>query len=121
MSTELPLFWLSFADGTLPTGTQFLGVVIIRGTEFVEAVKSAHRLGINPGGEVKCTEIEADIPPEYMDRLLSRESLAELEKLLKPPAPPDCAWCEGDGEIYPHIDDQESVTCARCLGTGRKR
>lgn len=84
MSTELPLFWLSFADGTLPTGTQFLGVVIIRDSDFVEAVKSAHRRGINPGGEVKCTEItDIDIPPEYMNRLLSRESLAELEKLFE--------------------------------------
>lgn len=83
MNPDLTLFWLSFADGTRPTGTQFLGVVIIRDSDFVEAVKAAHRLGANPGGEVKGTEIEADIPPEYMDRLLSRESLAELEKLLE--------------------------------------
>lgn len=31
-------WWLSFADGSLPAGTQFLGAVMVRAHSFIEAV-----------------------------------------------------------------------------------
>ncbi len=61
----LPLWWLSFCDASKPAGSQFLGLVLVRGVDMVQAVKVAHVLGINPGGQVK--GIECD--PQVMARL----------------------------------------------------
>ena len=44
------LWWLSFADGDLPKGQQFLGVCLVWAPAFPLAVMAAHVLGINPGG-----------------------------------------------------------------------
>ena len=71
-------FWLSFADGSLPKGRQFLGVAIIRAHSMLEAVQVAHALGINPGGEVLGHKLEYDadhsasvaIVEDFADRLL---------------------------------------------------
>lgn len=79
------VFWLSFCDADRPKGTQFLGACLIDVTAaeadnaeievllkfpFAEpdsewlaaAVKKAHRLGCNPGGEVASLEIPLDHP-----------------------------------------------------------
>ena len=78
--------WLSFADPSLPDGSQFLGVAIVRGVDVVSAVVSAHALNINPGGEVMCVEIPDDmlgrIPPYYFDRLLSRAECEEFDRVM---------------------------------------
>lgn len=83
---SLPQFWLSFADASLPKGQQFLGVAIVNAHSFLEAVKVAHILGINPGGEVQGFDVEVpggkDIPAKYVERLLSREEIAELEEAV---------------------------------------
>jgi len=42
-----PLFYLSFASEA-----GFLGVAIVEADDFLDAVKCAHELGINPGGQV---------------------------------------------------------------------
>lgn len=71
-------FWLSFADSERPKGTQFLGVVIVDAGSFIEAVRLTHVLGLNPGGEVRGTELPDDAPPvapRNMRRLLSREEI----------------------------------------------
>ena len=47
------LYWLSFADGKLPNGSQFLGGAFVRAKTMAEALRDAHRDGINPGGEVQ--------------------------------------------------------------------
>lgn len=55
-----PLWWLSFVDPDKappleeqrPGGPSFLGVAIVQAPDYLEAVRRAHRLGINPGGEV---------------------------------------------------------------------
>ena len=47
------LWWLSFADPYLPLGSQFLGAVIVPGNNLFEAVQTAHKLKLNPGGEVR--------------------------------------------------------------------
>ncbi len=52
-------FWLSFADGDLPKGQQFLGACIVQAETNIDAVTKAHLLGINPGGEVMMVEIES--------------------------------------------------------------
>lgn len=84
MST--PQFWLSFADASLPKGQQFLGAAIVNAHSFLEAVKVAHILDINPGGEVQGHEVEVpsgkEIPAQYVERLLNREEIAELEEAV---------------------------------------
>ena len=55
------LWWLSFVDPSrsapmeeqVPGGGGFLGVVVVEAPSFIAAVGKAHRLGINPGGEVQ--------------------------------------------------------------------
>lgn len=67
-------WWLSFADGE-----QFLGVAVIRAGSFPEAIRVAHILGCNPGGEVHGEVLERDtIPSGYAERLLTR---AEVEAM----------------------------------------
>lgn len=70
------MFWLSFADGNLPKGTQFLGACIVCADTFLDAVSKAHRLGINPGGEVIGHKIPSDreflIRPEEVEVLMNR-------------------------------------------------
>ena len=79
------VFWLSFCDSTLATGKQFLGACLVyvsvkeaekaaievaprfplarSGAGWIAAaIKKAHQLGCNPGGEVATCEIEADNP-----------------------------------------------------------
>lgn len=79
--TEQTWFYLSFADGELPTGTQFLGGVYIRANDGFSAISGAHLLGINPGGEVKFWGpfpdhvIAAAIPEGDRERLLSKDEI----------------------------------------------
>lgn len=79
--------WLSFADGALPEGTQFLGVVIVRAPNFIMAVQLAHLMKINPGGEVKGLPIPNDmkIHPTWVNVLLTR---AECERFDQDPTVP---------------------------------
>lgn len=70
-------FWLSFADPGRPKGTQFLGVAIVVADDFLTAVRKAHALGINPGGEVQGAGTALLPASKYLDRLLTKE---EAEK-----------------------------------------
>lgn len=65
-------WWLSFVDPDLPEGTRSLGVSLVQGDDLVEACKEAHRLGINPGGEVLGCELpDHEVPGEtYRNRLM---------------------------------------------------
>lgn len=73
------LWWLSFADGTKPTGEQFLGVAIVEALGFIEAVRVAHLLGINPGGEVRGGPVPTEPYPETVrNRLLSKDEILAL-------------------------------------------
>ena len=71
--------WLSFADGSLPEGEQFLGVAIVEAGGVMEAAMVAKVHGINPGGEVKAIDIPPEHVPDeqYRYRLMSREELDE--------------------------------------------
>lgn len=85
------IWWLSFADGTRPKGTQFLGVCIVdtgmegapETMDMLAAVQMTHALGINPGGEVQglpCPEErEHLIQAKWLNRLLSREECEAID------------------------------------------
>lgn len=81
------LFWLSFADPKLPKGKQFLGAVVIRADDMIEAIKRSHFLGINPGGEVEGHPViylagVDPIPDSFKERLLSRSEIDRLMALI---------------------------------------
>jgi hypothetical protein len=76
-------WWLSFVDVSAAPH-RFLGVAIVRATNEITAVREAHRLGCNPGGEVGTMRIpDEGVPPAgWRERLLSREEIAGLEALM---------------------------------------
>jgi len=83
-------WWLSFADGTLPRGSQFLGGVLIEAESFVDAIERSHALGINPGGEVKgagpswpADEVGMEAFEKYKNRLLTKEDAKEFDLKAK--------------------------------------
>jgi hypothetical protein len=51
------IWFLSFADGSPPKGTQFLGGCVVEADHFMTAVQVAHLKGCNPGGEVQGREL----------------------------------------------------------------
>lgn len=105
MSTTSKVFWLSFCDGSRPTGQQFLGACLVSvtaedaglsavdvalsfpfaqpGAEWLAAaIRKAHELGCNPGGEVASAEVSADNPnlSRYpMGVLLDRDTIERLD------------------------------------------
>ena len=77
------LWCLSFCDTDLPKGKQFLGVIITDAAYLTDASTKTHALGINPGGQVRCT---GPIPAEwieqiYWNRLLTREEAWSIPKI----------------------------------------
>lgn len=68
-------WWLSFCDPDKPEGERFLGAAIINVENDVEdddlgflaAVHRAHRLGLNPGGEVAGVTLDEAEAPEGFD------------------------------------------------------
>jgi hypothetical protein len=77
-----PWWWLSFADGSLPEGQQFLGGLFLRGYTLPAVITESHLRGLNPGGEVQATELPPDlkIPEKWTERLLSREEITEMDR-----------------------------------------
>jgi len=96
-------FWLSFSDPDRPAGQRFLGVCIVDvtvemaaeafaqvtrrwphrqadGAEWLAAaIRQAHQLGCNPGGDVASWEVPPDIAARCpRNRLLLRPELLEL-------------------------------------------
>jgi len=75
---SLAWYWLSFVDPEKPKGTRFLGVVILQAKGILDATTTAHRLSINPGGEVLSSPLQFAPPERFRYRLLSREDLTQL-------------------------------------------
>lgn len=77
-------WWLSFADGDKPKGQQFLGVAVVHALGLGDATMQAHRLGINPGGEVLGIPAPAWVKPpqEYTHRLLTKAEAQSLDEVL---------------------------------------
>jgi hypothetical protein len=73
-------FWLTFSDPNALADKRFLGVAILDIDEsrhqasVTEIVRKAHKLGINPGGQVLVQEVES-IPDEYKNRLITDDAL----------------------------------------------
>lgn len=69
-------WWLSFADQDRPEGERFLGVLIVYGPTFGDAIDISWSRKLNPGGEVLGFGIDdvtmLRIEPKYRDRLLTR-------------------------------------------------
>jgi hypothetical protein len=91
-SATVNYWWLSFADGARPVGTQFLGCAIVPADDFITAVMATHAGGYNPGGEVQgapyvtdCPGVE--VPAEYVGRLLTKEEAIAVDQKM--------------GELYP--------------------
>jgi hypothetical protein len=101
-------WWLSFCDGAKPTGTQFLGVVIVdvdaadvgrsegvltalrarhglppltdaRDQHMAAAIWKTHRLEINPGGEVLAFRIDEHAPAAILATAPRNRLLQRLE------------------------------------------
>lgn len=82
--------WMSFADAHKPKGQQFLGVLLIKAENILEAAKQAHARGLNPGGEVLATPLPSPMSPQmyatiapYLGRLLNAAECAELDGKLR--------------------------------------
>jgi hypothetical protein len=73
-------FWLTFTDPDATADKRFLGVAIFdidesrREATVPEIVRKAHRLGINPGGEVLVQEVPS-IPDEHKNKLITDDAL----------------------------------------------
>ncbi len=82
MAPEPGLWWLSFADPDLPTGTQFLGALVIEAPGYMAAITLASMAGLNPGGEVQGIGPipVAAIEPRWHNRLLTRAEVDEIDK-----------------------------------------
>lgn len=74
METKPRWFWCSFCDSTLPPGSQFLGVVIVKAQGPATATALTYVLGINPGGEILFCELPYPLKPkdEFVNRLLTK-------------------------------------------------
>lgn len=93
----MTLWWLSFCDSAKPAGEQFLGACIVPidatlgPNDLVTAVRAAHALGCNPGGECVGLEIQEamqpHVRPEWVGRLLTREECGELDREMSPHLP----------------------------------
>lgn len=70
---------LSFADNG-----EWRGAVILEANGMLEAVFLTHLLKLNPGGEVLGIEWPETIkcPPSYMNRLLTKDGLKELDRAI---------------------------------------
>jgi hypothetical protein len=74
-----PLWWLSFCDTDRPPGTQFLGVAIVAAPTLAAAIVRAHKLGVNPGGQVGSVELPAGaVAEQWRDRLLTRDEAESI-------------------------------------------
>lgn len=80
MLTEQTWWWLSFASKE-----RHLGIALVKASDMVTAVREAHRLGCNPGGEVAGWPIPANLglgdpQPKWCARLLTREEADEMSR-----------------------------------------
>ncbi len=93
-TTSAPEYWwLSFADGKLPEGEQFLGALVVPAPSFLLAITVANLAAVNPGGEVLGApfppEVAAIVQPDHVLRLMTREECEAFDlwvaERLSPP------------------------------------
>jgi hypothetical protein len=77
-------WWLSFCDPDKPTGSQFIGVIVVKAHGLTDALTKCNAMMINPGGEVKGFEIpdteetRKRLVPEVLNKLITREDMVKL-------------------------------------------
>lgn len=99
---EQRTYWLSFLDEQRPAGQRFLGVCVVdvdaddaeavrdelivkfpnhaEGAEWIAAaIRAAHEMGCNPGGQVASVVVPASCPAPR-NRLLSKADVERLEQ-----------------------------------------
>jgi hypothetical protein len=74
------MWWLSFCDPDKPEGTQFIGACIVEADDIIAATMLAHCLGINPGGEVAGVAFDRDPPDKYVNVLMDKEMIADMDR-----------------------------------------
>lgn len=74
------LFYMSFADGERPRGSQFLGGLLIPAKTFTGALRASHDTGVNPGGEVRVLLVTKTIDPKWIGRLLTKAEIDEMDQ-----------------------------------------
>ncbi len=85
----MTMWWLSFCDPDAPTGEQFLGACIVDAVDEITAVRVAHILGINPGGEVAFQDLDLTKVAmlsfnllAYRDRFIPRRAAIDLSEII---------------------------------------
>lgn len=90
------LWWCSFVDPDKPEGQRFLGVAVVPCEPAIEdqasvaktVLTEAHRIGCNPGGQVKFVEMIPSavlkMPKELVGVLLTREQALDLSDAIGP-------------------------------------
>ena len=80
---------MSFADPKKAPGTQFLGCLVLKAEDIIDAAQKAHRLKLNPGGEILASKMPTPMSPKmfevlepYLGKLLSAELSRELDAKL---------------------------------------
>lgn len=75
-------FYHSFADDS-----GFLGGVMVAASGHATSLRRAHKMGINPGGEVLTQTISAEvwkrIPDEFKWRLLTKEDVERFDSVME--------------------------------------
>lgn len=83
------LWWLSFVDDAksrpiaeqVPGAGGFLGVCIVEGPHFMQAISASHKLGCNPGGQVKGFPTTPPPHTAWMNRLLSAVDIDHIDAI----------------------------------------
>lgn len=81
-ANNLRYIWMSFSDPGMPTGEQFIGVIITKAYGPADAMSKTHDLHINPGGAFESYACSLEYGKRYegnTDRLLSKAQLEELD------------------------------------------
>lgn len=83
---ERRLWWLSFVDTERPAGDKFLGACQVWADCGHNAIRWAHRLGCNPGGEVQFMAASPAaamlVPEKYVGVLMSRHEVEIFDALM---------------------------------------
>ena len=81
---ELPWWYISYADGNRPAGSQWLGACFVRATDAEGAIREAWRRGCNPGGEAIVVRAPAGLvgPRKFARRLLSRADVDAYDEAV---------------------------------------
>lgn len=74
-------YYMSFANNE-----EFLGALIIEADNEFDMMIKSHLSGHNPGGEIQFLTIPEEaidkLPDKYKDRLLTREEVEEMDRVM---------------------------------------